>query len=100
MVAWAGMTITNARTMDLTTAAEKATKSQQPCMICRLLNQGEKTKSDSLWRFHYVSEVKAVFEDDQFVLYPMQGFKVCVDSFVSSITDPDLPPTPPPERSI
>ena len=98
LVAWVGMTITNARTMDLSAAAEKATEGRQVCVVCRLLSQGKKTESDSLWRFHYVSEVKAVFEDNQFVLNPMQGFKICVGSFVCPVTDIDLPPTPPPEK--
>ena len=99
MVAWAGMTMTNARTMHLSAAAEKAIEGQQTCVICRLLNPGKNTKSDSTWSLHSGSELKAVFKDNQFVLNPLQGFEICVGSFVSPVTCIDSPPLPPPERA-
>ena len=97
VVAWSGMTMTNLRTMDLSVAAEKAIEGQQTCVICRLLNQGQKTKSESLLNLYSGAELKAVFKDNQFVLNPLQDFKVCIDFFVGPITHIDSPPLPPPE---
>ena len=98
VVAWSGMTMTNLRTMDLSVAAEKAIEGQQTCVICRLLNQGQKTKSESSLNLHSGAELKAVFKDNQFVLNPLQDFKGCIDFFVGPITHIDSPPLPPPER--
>lgn len=97
VVAWSGMTMTNLRTMDLSVAAEKAIEGQQTCVICRLLDQGLKTKPDSPLNLYSESELKAVFEDSQFVLNPLQDFKVCIVFLLGPSTHIDLPPLPPPE---
>ena len=38
LVAWTGMTVQNARTMDWDTALGRAVAGQQSCMICRLID--------------------------------------------------------------
>ena len=43
LVAWTGMTVQNARTMDWDTALERAVAGQQSCMICRLIDDRQGT---------------------------------------------------------
>jgi len=99
VVAWTGMTMANARTMDLSVAVEKAIGDQKTCVICRLLDHKQKTMADSPLGLHSGSEIEAVFKDNKLVLDRLQNFKVCIVIFVSPVTNTASPPVPPPEWS-
>ena len=101
LVAWTGMALENAHTMKLSLAVGKAVEGQQTCVICRLLNENQKTKSDSpLSKLNSGIELKAVLKEDKIVLVAFHDFKIRFGVFNRPITFLDSPPSPPPQESI
>ena len=101
LVAWTGMALENAHTMKLSLAVEKAIEGQQSCVICRLLNEKQKTKSDSpLSKLNSGIELKAVLKEDKIVLVAFHDFKIRFGVFNRPITFLDSPPSPPPQGAV
>ena len=101
LVAWTGMALENAHTMKLSLAVEKAVEGQQTCVICRLLNEKQKTKPDSpLSKLNSGIELKAVFNEDKIVLVAFHDFKIWFGVFNRPIPFLDSLPSPPPQESV
>ena len=101
LVAWTGMALENAHNMKLSLAVEKAVEGQQTCVICRLLNEKQKTKPDSpLNKLNSGIELKAVLKEDKIVLVAFHDFEIRFGVLIGPITFLDSPPSPPPQESV
>ncbi len=99
LVAWTGMTITNARTMDLSLALETAMSGDQHCLVCRLANRQRESDSESPWNFS-----QSAFEFEGVVANYKMVLNLCSFSLVMPVRDDVFlhqcvpPPDPPPEK--
>lgn len=101
LIAWTGMTLNNARTMNLTSAMNKAVEGQGTCVICRLLDQQQKAESESsLLQLHSAIELKAVIKDDRVVLGAKRKIMARLEAHIepTGFLAPLL--LPPPQRSV
>ena len=101
LIAWTGMTLNNARTMNLTTAVNKAVEGQGACVICRLLDQQQKAESESsLLQLHSAIELNAVIKDDRVVLGAKRKIMARLEAHIepTGFLAPLL--LPPPQRSV
>ncbi len=99
LVAWTGMTITNARTMDLSLALETAMSGDKPCLVCRFANRQRESDSESPWNFS-----QSAFEFEGVVANYKMVLNLCSFSLVMPVRDDVFlhqcvpPPDPPPEK--
>ena len=101
MVAWAGMTMSNARTMDLAVALEEAVGGEQSCVVCSFANLQRESDLESPWNSSQSAfDLKGVMVNPQIVL------GLCPFSLVPPERDDAFfhqyssPPDPPPEKSF
>ena len=100
LVAWTGMTVQNAWTMDWDTALERAVASQQSCMICRLIDdrqdiretEGEATVFQGV-------EIKGVLQTSAILVTHPQNKLQQVEHFNPPLTLHTAPQPPPPESA-
>jgi hypothetical protein len=93
------MTITNARTMDLSLALETAMSGDKPCLVCRFANRQRESDSESPWNFS-----QSAFEFEGVVANYKMVLNLCSFSLVMPVRDDVFlhqcvpPPDPPPEK--
>ena len=99
LVAWTGMTITNACTMDLSLALETAMSGDQHCLVCRFANRQRESESESPRNSSQSAfEFEGVMANYKIVL------NLCSFSLVMPVQDDAFlyqcvpPPDPPPEK--
>ena len=100
LVAWAGMTVQNARTMDWDTALERAVAGQQSCMICRLIDDRQdigETEGEAIV-FQGV-EIKGVLHTTAILVPRPQDKLQQVEHFNPPLTLHTAPQPPPPESA-
>ena len=101
LIAWTGMTLNNARTMNLTTAVNKAVEGQGDCVICRLLDQQQKAESESsLLQLHSAIELKAVVKDGRVVLGAKRKIMARLEAHIKPTLFLAPLLLPPPQRSV
>ena len=100
LVAWTGMTVQNARTMDWDTAMEHAVAGQQSCMICRLIDdrQGAEEAEGKAIVFQGV-EIKGVLHTTAILVSRPQDKLQQVEHFNPPLTLHTAPQPPPPESA-
>ena len=100
LVAWTGMTVQNARTMDWNTAMERAVTGQQSCMICRLIDdrQGAEEAEGKAIVFQGV-EIKGVLHTTAILVSRPQDKLQQVEHFNPPLTLHTAPQPPPPESA-
>ena len=99
LVAWLGMTMTNARTMDLPIALERAMSGEQSCVVCRFANYQHDSNTESPWNSSQSAfEFEGVVADYKIVLN-LNFFSLVMpvrdDVFLHQCVPP---PDPPPEK--
>lgn|GEM_PF-1117047 len=100
LVAWTGMTVQNARTMDWDTAMERAVAGQQSCMICRLIDDRQdagETEGEAIV-FQGV-EIKGVLHTAAILVSRPQDKLQQVEHFNPPLTLHTAPQPPPPESA-
>ena len=101
VVAWAGMTMANARTMDLPLALEKAMSGEQSCVVCRFANSQRDSDTESPLNFSQSAfDLEGVLVNPQAIL-DLRPFSSVPperdDAFLQQCVPP---PDPPPEKSF
>ena len=100
LVAWAGMTAQNARTMDWDTALERAVAGQQSCMICRLIDDRQdigETEGEAI--VFQSMEIKGVLHTTAILVPRPQDKLQQVEHFNPPLTLHTAPQPPPPESA-
>lgn len=94
-VAWVGMTVEFSRTEALATALEKTFSGQNPCGLCKLVQEGQKTENRpefqiSKTKLDLFCERAPVLADESL------PFTQPVPTLLQLTLHPEAPPTPPP----
>lgn len=100
LVAWTGMTVQNARTMDWDTALERAVAGQQSCMICRLIDDRQdigETEGEAI--VFQSMEIKGVLHTTAILVPRPQDKLQQVEHFNPPLTLHTAPQPPPPESA-
>tara|TARA_B100001146_G_scaffold134059_1_gene117647 strand:+ start:144 stop:545 length:402 start_codon:yes stop_codon:yes gene_type:complete len=102
MVAWTGMILTNAQTMPLAVAVEKAVSAKEDCALClfiaenRTNSAGEETVVlRSTFSLEAVSGIQ-----DSLLDTPHFAFCFLHENFIIHNEDMQGPPRPPPETTV
>ena len=102
MVAWVGMTFTNAQSLPLAQAMEKAISGREACALCLFIEEN-RTNADGeetvLLRPIY--SLEAVFGAQGSLLdVPPTSFCLLHESFIVHSGDMQMPPRPPPKTTV
>ena len=100
LVAWAGMTAQNAKTMDWETAFERAVAGQQSCMICRLIDDRQNTgESESAATGVQGLEIEGVLYTAAILVSHPQDMLQQAEYFNPPMNVHTAPQPPPPQRA-
>lgn len=100
LVAWTGMTVQNARTMDWDTALERAVAGQQSCMICRLIDDRQDIRETEGKAIMFQGvEIKGVLHTTATLVPRPQDKLQQVEHFNPPLTLHTAPQPPPPESA-
>ncbi len=102
MVAWAGMTLSNAQSMPLSQAMEKAIRGQDACALCLFIEENRKnTDGEETVLVRPVHSLEAVF-GVQASLLDVTRTSCCLlhDIFIVHGGDMQMPPRPPPKTTV
>jgi len=100
LVAWTGMTVQNARTMDWDTALERAVTGQQSCMICRLIDDRQDIgETEGAAIVFQGVEIKGVLHSTAILVPRSQDTLQQVEHFNPPLTLHTAPQPPPPESA-
>ena len=102
MVAWVGMTFTNAQSLPLAQAMEKAISGREACALCLFIAEN-RTNADGeetvLLRPIY--SLEAAFGAQGSLLdVPPTSFCLLHESFIVHSGDMQMPPRPPPKTTV
>ena len=102
MVAWVGMTLSNAQSMPLSQAMEKAISGQDACALCLFIEENRKnTDGEETVLVRPVHSLEAVF-GVQASLLDVTPTSCCLlnDIFIVHGGDMQMPPRPPPKTTV
>ena len=102
MVAWVGMTLTNAQSMPLSQAMEKAISGQDACALCLFIEENRKnTDGEEAVLVRPVYSLEAVFgvQGSLLDVTPTSCF-LLHDIFIVYGGDMQMPPRPPPKTTV
>ena len=103
MVAWVGMTLTNAQSMPLSQAMEKAISGQDACALCLFIEENRKnTDGEETVLVRPVHSLEAVFGVQGNLLVDVTPTSCCLlhDIFIVYGGDMQMPPRPPPKTTV
>ena len=102
MVAWVGMTLTNAQSMPLSQAMEKAISGRDACALCLFIEENRKNADgEETVLVRPVHSLEAVF-GVQVNLLDVTLTSCCLlhDIFIVYGGDMQMPPRPPPKTTV
>ena len=102
MVAWVGMTLTNAQSMPLSQAMEKAISGRDACALCLFIEENRKNADgEETVLVRPVHSLEAVF-GVQVNLLDVTLTSCCLlhDIFIVYCGDMQMPPRPPPKTTV
>ena len=100
-MAWAGMTMTNSRTMDFPIALERAMSGEQSCVVCRFASRQRESDPESPWNFSQSAfDLEGVLGNPQIILDLRPFSSVPPERDGAFLQQCVPPPDPPPEKSF
>lgn len=100
LVAWAGMTAQNSRTMDWATALDRAVAGQQSCVICRLIDERDvRDAPQGAAMVIQAQEIEGVMDLNTVYMSHVQGQFKSRTNFTRPWGIHAPPLSPPPERA-
>jgi len=102
MVAWVGMTLTNAQSMPLSQAMEKAISGRDACALCLFIAENRKNADgEETVLVRPVHSLEAVFGAQGSSLdVPPTSFCLLHESFIVHSGDMQMPTRPPPKTTV
>ena len=102
MVAWTGMILTNAQTMPLAVAVEKAVSAKEDCALCLFIAENRTNSAEEetvVLRSTFSLESMSGIQDS---LLDTPHFAFCFlhENFIIHNEDMQGPPRPPPETTV
>ena len=98
VAAWTGMTLKNARHLPLGAALAKAVRGDRPCVVCRLVRDGQQAEQEQRDTLH-VERLEGVQQVASFDLCPRLILQGHAPPAVGMPDRLDPPPLPPPRAA-